>query len=29
MELPLYLRLGQDPQFYNKALGKKAKAFAI
>jgi len=29
MELPLYLRLGQDPQFYNMALGKKAKAFAI
>ncbi|WP_415767157.1 polymorphic toxin type 44 domain-containing protein [Pseudomonas sp. ZB1P45] len=29
MELPLYLRLGQDPQFYNMALGKKAMAFAI
>jgi hypothetical protein len=29
MELPLYLRLGQDPQFDSMALGKKVKAFAI
>jgi uncharacterized Zn-binding protein involved in type VI secretion len=28
-ELPLYLRLGQDPPFYSIALGKKARAFAI
>ncbi|WP_458736808.1 polymorphic toxin type 44 domain-containing protein [Pseudomonas chlororaphis] len=28
-ELPFYLRLGQEPDFYNLALGKRAKAFAI
>ncbi|WP_448091797.1 polymorphic toxin type 44 domain-containing protein [Pseudomonas lini] len=27
--LPFYLRLGQGPDFYSMALGKKAKAFAI
>ncbi len=27
--LPFYLRLGQRPDFYSIALGKKAKAFAI
>ncbi|MCP1481021.1 putative Zn-binding protein involved in type VI secretion [Pseudomonas chlororaphis] len=28
-ELPFYLRLGQSPDFYNLALGKRAKALAI
>ncbi|WP_458378982.1 polymorphic toxin type 44 domain-containing protein [Pseudomonas chlororaphis] len=28
-ELPFYMRLGPGPDFYNLALGKKAKAFAI
>ncbi|WP_097304445.1 polymorphic toxin type 44 domain-containing protein [Pseudomonas chlororaphis] len=27
--LPFYMRLGQPPDFYSLALGKKAKAFAI
>ena len=29
MDQPLYLRLGQNPEFYSLALGKKARAFAI
>lgn len=28
-ELPLYLRLGQDPDFYSLALGKQATAFGL
>ncbi|QLL14209.1 polymorphic toxin type 44 domain-containing protein [Pseudomonas chlororaphis] len=28
-ELPFYLRLGQNPDFYSLALGKRAKALAI
>lgn len=28
-ELPFYIRPGPDPDFYNLALGKKAKAFAM